>query len=104
MFGIATTYVLTLHGATGNSLAVSIEEQNIENLVLKETIEILEKSLNLDPFLMSPITICIQQSAIPTTSTSHGSIGYFQLASNMHGKRFLFFYNWHKKSIHLSIC
>ena len=75
MYRIVVPDILTLHEATGNALAMSIEKQNIEKLVLNETIEMLENALNLGPLLLTPITIQTQQSTIPTTIISHGSIG-----------------------------
>lgn len=81
MSGIATTNVLTLHEATRNVFAISIEKRNKENLVLKETIDMMENSLNPSPFLMNTIMIQTQQYAIPTTSTSHGSIRALQLVN-----------------------
>lgn len=81
MSRIAITNVLTLHEATGNVLVVCIEEQNTKNIILKEIIKMLENSLNFDPLLMTPIRIRTQQSPIPTTSTSHGSIGALKLVN-----------------------
>jgi len=74
MFGIVSTGVLTLNEAIENTIVVSIEQRKAKNLVLKTTIEMLENALNLDPLLMTLITIWTQEYTIPISNTSHGSI------------------------------
>lgn len=57
MSRIVASSLMRFNKATRNSLTVSIQQHEAENLVLKVTIEELENALNWGPLFIAPLLI-----------------------------------------------
>jgi hypothetical protein len=72
VFGVGPSGLLKLHITTGDTLAHSISEQELENIKLKKRISELEDTLSPRPLFAEPLSIIVPDPMpqdTPSTST-----------------------------------